>query len=65
MISGFFLDSDFSASSPVAIRRAVVLKARRAINEAIGAVLVSGMDGGGVELLSGGRVGSLDVLSYD
>lgn len=42
------------------MRRAVVLKARRAINEAIGAVLVSKMDGGEGELLSA-ELGGLAV----
>lgn len=69
MISGFFFDSDFSASSPVARRRAVVLNARRAMNEAIGTAwcrelaMMDGIAVGGARRFA--RVASLDVLSYD
>lgn len=65
------MDSDLSASSPVVRRRAEVLKARRAMIEAIGTVLMSKTRGGEVELLRSelgrvGRVASLDVWSsYD
>lgn len=48
-ISGFFLVSDLSASSPVARRRAVVVKARRAMKEAILYVAAVGVGGFGVE----------------
>lgn len=42
MSSGFFFDSVLRASSLEASRRAVVVKARRAMWEAIVAVVVSG-----------------------